>query len=149
MQSAVEQLRKYREENSRSHDEVVELWTNVLSKHNLSKLADEKWLIIEQVFKSALHCFQLVLASQCLKQLTEQFKSPSRRLAILRGMYYETTGEYDKAEEIYSDLLKDNETDATVQKRQICLLKAQNRTNEAIAALNTYLNLYQVNQIFY
>jgi tetratricopeptide (TPR) repeat protein len=147
MQSAVEQLRKYRDENFRSHDEIIEIWTKILSKEKLSSLGDEKWLIIEQVFKSALHCSQQTIANQCLQQLTTQFKSTSRRLSILQGMYYEATGEYNKAEEIYSNLLKDNETDAIVRKRKICLLKEQNQIREAINELNSYLELYQVNEI--
>ncbi len=32
MQTAVEKLRKYRDENYRSHDEIIELWTKILSK---------------------------------------------------------------------------------------------------------------------
>ncbi|CAF4160308.1 unnamed protein product, partial [Rotaria sordida] len=47
-QSAVEKLRKYRDENYRSYDEIIELWTQILSKRNLSSLGDEKWLILEQ-----------------------------------------------------------------------------------------------------
>jgi hypothetical protein len=93
MQSAVEKLREYRDENSRSHDEIIELWINVLSKHNLSSLSDEKWLILEQVFKSALHCSQQSIAHECLEQLTKQFKSTSRRLSTLKAMYHESTGE--------------------------------------------------------
>ena len=69
MQSAIEKLRKYRDENYRSHDEIIELWTDVLSNRNLSSLGDEKWLILEQVFKSALHCSKQSIALQCLEQL--------------------------------------------------------------------------------
>jgi tetratricopeptide (TPR) repeat protein len=151
MQSAVEKLRKYRDENYRLHDEIIEIWTKVLSKYNLSSLGDEKWLILEQVFKSALHCSQQSISYECLEQLTKQFKSTSRRLSVLKAMHYESTGEYGKAEEIYSTLLEDNETDAIVRKRQICLLKEQNRIREAINELNSYLELYQVkrNFVFY
>jgi tetratricopeptide (TPR) repeat protein len=149
MQSAVEKLRKHREENYRSHDEIIELWTKILSKHNLSSLGDEKWLILEQVFKSALHCSQQSIADECLGQLTKQFKSTSRRLSILKAMYYESIEKYDQAEEIYSILLKDNETDAIVRKRQISLLKEQNKIRETINELNSYLELYQVNQTFF
>jgi tetratricopeptide (TPR) repeat protein len=145
MQSAVEKLRQYRDENSRSHDEVIELWMKILSKSKLSSLGDEKWLILEQVFKSALHCSQETIADECLEQLTKQFQSTSRRLSILKAMYYESRGEYHKAEDVYTALLKDNETDAIVRKRQISLLKEQNKIREAIGELNSYLELYQVN----
>ena len=146
MQSAVNQLRQYREENSRSHDEAIELWSTILSKHDLSTLGDEKWLILEQIFKSALHCSQQALASDCLQQLTNQFKPTSRRVSILRAMFHEFTEEYDKAQEIYSTLLAENDTDAVVWKRQISLLKGQNRIRDAIRELDNYLKLYQVNR---
>lgn len=145
MQSAVEKLRKYRDENYRSHDEIVDVWTENLSRRNLSSLGDEKWLILEQVFKSALHCSKQSLARQCLEQLEKQFKPTSRRVLTLNAMYFESIGEFERAEEIYSTLLEDNETDAIVRKRQISLLKEQNQIREAISELNSYLELYQVN----
>ena len=144
MQSAVEKLRKYRDENYRSHDEIVDLWTENLSRRNLSSLGDEKWLILEQVFKSALHCSKQSIARQCLEQLEKQFKKTSRRVTTLNAMYFESIGEFEKAEDIYSVLLEDNETDAIVRKRQISLLKEQNQIREAISELNSYLELYQV-----
>lgn len=143
MQSAVDKLRKYRDENARCHDEIVDLWTDVLSKRSLSSLGDEKWLILEQVFKSALHCSKQSIAVQCIEQLEKQFKT-SRRVATLHGMYYESIGEFDKANQIYSELERGNETDAIVRKRQISLLKEQNQIREAISHLNSYLELYQV-----
>jgi hypothetical protein len=147
MQSAVDKLRIYRDENYRLHDEIIELWAKTLSKRNLSSLGDEKWLILEQVFKSALHCSQQSIAHECLEQLKKQFKSTSRRLSVLQAMYYESIAEYYKAEEIYSTLLQDNETDAIVRKRKISLLKEENKIREAISELNVYLELYQVNKI--
>jgi len=146
MQSAVEKLRKYRDENYRSHDEIIELWTEILSKRNLSSLGDEKWLILEQVFKSALHCSKQSIACQCLEQLEKQFKTTSRRVTTLNAMYFESIGEFERAEDIYSTLLEDNETDAIVRKRQISLLKEQNQIREAISELNSYLELYQADQ---
>ena len=144
MQSAVEKFRQYRDENYRSYDEIIDLWTQVLSKHNLSWLGDEKWLILEQVFKSALHCSKQLIARQCLEQLENQFKTTSCRVKTLKAMYHESIGQFEKAENIYSTLLEDNETDAIVRKRQISLLKQQNQIREAISALNLYLELYQV-----
>lgn len=149
MQSAVDQLRKYREENSRAHDEILDLWTNVLSKHNLSPLGDEKWLILEQIFKSALHSSRQSLASDCLQQLTNRFKSTSHRISILRAMLHESTGDYNEADKIYSALLTENETDAPVRKRKIAMLKAQNQIREAIRQLTEFLELYQVNEILH
>lgn len=147
MQSAIEKLRIYREENHRCHDEVVDLWNDILSKRSLSSLGDEKWLVLEQVFKSALHCSKTSMASECLEQLERQFQSSSRRVSILRAMYYESIGEFAKAQDIYRLLEEADETDAVVRKRKISLLKEQNLIREAIQELNEYLELYQVDQM--
>ncbi|CAF3609005.1 unnamed protein product [Rotaria socialis] len=42
MRSARQKLREYRDEDHRSHDEIVELWTNILSKCDLTTLGDEE-----------------------------------------------------------------------------------------------------------
>jgi tetratricopeptide (TPR) repeat protein len=149
MQSAVEKFRKYRDENYRLHDEIIELWTKTLSKYSLSSLGDEKWLILEQVFKSALNCSKQSIAQDCLNQLKKEFKPTSRRVSVLQAMYHESIEEYSTAQEIYSKLLTDNETDPIVRKRQISLFKQQNKIHEAISELNSYLELYQVNQILF
>ncbi len=60
-------------------------------------------------------------------------------------MYFESIEEFERAEDIYSTLSKDNETYAIVRKRQISLLKEQNQIHEAISELNSYVKLYQVN----
>ncbi|CAF1421514.1 unnamed protein product [Adineta ricciae] len=133
-------------ENHRAHDEIVDLWTDVLAKRNLSSLGDEKWLILEQVFKSALHCSKQSIARHCLDQLEKQFKSTSRRVTTLNAMYHESIDDFKSADDIYSNLLDENETDAIVQKRQISLLKEKNQIREAISKLNTYLQLYQADQ---
>jgi ER membrane protein complex subunit 2 len=146
MQSAIDKLRQYRDENYRCHDEIVDLWRNHLCERNLSSLGDEKWLVLEQVFKSALHCSKQSLALQCLEQLEKQFKKNSRRVMTLQAMYYESIGDFAQADAIYSSLEDDNETDAIVRKRQISLLKEQNQIREAISKLNSYLELYQVRE---
>ena len=110
----------------------------------MSWFGDEKWLILEQVFKSALHCSKQSIARHCLDQLEKQFKSTSRRVTTLNAMYYESIEDFKSADDIYSNLLDENETDAIVQKRQISLLKEKNQIREAISQLNSYLELYQV-----
>ncbi|CAF1421534.1 unnamed protein product [Adineta ricciae] len=119
---------------------------HVLAKRNLSSLGDEKWLILEQVFKSALHCSKQSIARHCLDQLEKQFKPTSRRVTTLNAMYHESIDDFKSADDIYSNLLDENETDAIVQKRQISLLKEKNQIREAISQLNTYLELYQADQ---
>jgi len=52
-QEAREKLRKWREQNERKSDEIVDLWMTSLGS-KVSKAGDEKWMIIEQVAIAAL-----------------------------------------------------------------------------------------------
>ncbi|CAF4007585.1 unnamed protein product [Rotaria sordida] len=110
MELAIEKFRKYCHKYYRSDEEIIELWTNILSKYDLSTLADEKWLILETVCKSALHCSKQSIARQCLEQLEQQFETTNPRIITLNAMYFESIGEYEKAEEISSKLIENNET---------------------------------------
>ena len=79
MDSAIEKFRKYREKDCHLDNEIIELWANVLSQYDLSILGDEKWLILEQVFKLALHCSKQSIVHQWL----EQFERTSPQLISL------------------------------------------------------------------
>ncbi|CAF1409642.1 unnamed protein product [Rotaria sp. Silwood1] len=111
MQSTIEKLREYCETDYRSLHEVIKLWTNVLSKCDLSILGDEKWSVLEQVFKSSLLCSNSYIARECLQQLNKYFSKTSPASITLNTMYFEFIGEFDKAKQIISTLLNDNETD--------------------------------------
>ncbi|CAF1148888.1 unnamed protein product [Rotaria sordida] len=111
MESAIEKLRKYRDEDYHLHDEIIELWANILSECDLSILGDEKWLILEQVFKSALHCSKESMAHQCLERIEKQFEKTSPLLITLNAMYFESIEDFEKAEQICSTLIEENETD--------------------------------------
>jgi hypothetical protein len=109
MQSAIEKLREYRDTGYRSPDEIIKLWTNILCECDLSILGDEKWLVLEQVFKSSLLCSNSYIAHQCLEQLNEHFQKTSPASITLNAMYFEFIGEFDKTKQIISTLLDDNE----------------------------------------
>jgi len=117
MQSAVEKLHEYRSADYPSHAKVIELWKNILSKCDLSTLGDEKWLVLEQVFKSSLHCSDPLIAYDCIQQLNEHFEKTSPASITLNMMYLEFVGEFDKAKQISSTSLTVNE----ISEIQICI----------------------------
>ncbi|CAF5131994.1 unnamed protein product, partial [Rotaria sp. Silwood1] len=86
MQSAIEKLREYRD------------------------TGDEKWLVVEQVFKSSLLCSNSLIAHDCLQQMNEHFQTTSPASIALNAMYFEFIGEFDKAKQTISTLFDDNET---------------------------------------
>ncbi len=82
-------FRSWREDNIRESEDVVELWQSVLAK-NLSRLGDEGWLVLEQVFIASLDCHNMDLAKFCHKKLEHQFPD-SLRVQRLKAMEYEAT----------------------------------------------------------
>ncbi|CAF3367686.1 unnamed protein product [Rotaria sp. Silwood2] len=109
MESTIEKIRKYCREDYSLDGEIIELWTKVLSQYDLSTLGDEKWFILEQVFKSALHCSNEPIARECLKQLQEKFETTSPRIIKLNAIYFESIGQYEKAEQISLRLIENDE----------------------------------------
>ena len=59
----------------------------MLSKH-LSKLGDEGWLVLKQVFIAALDCHDMEIANSCLAKLNQEFPD-SLRVKRLKAMKYE------------------------------------------------------------
>ena len=61
---AREELRKYRENNTRLSERVLELWEDVIcdTQH---RLGDEVWVVLEQVCIAAIDCAQSGIFQGC------------------------------------------------------------------------------------
>ncbi|KAJ8321978.1 hypothetical protein KUTeg_000449 [Tegillarca granosa] len=116
---------------------VVWLWEDILMKDR-HKLGDELWTVYEQVCIAALDCQRIDLAEVCIDLLRSQFPK-SVRVERLEGMLLEAEGRYSKAEELYNAIIEKDETNMFARKRQVAILKAQNKIPEAINKLNKYL----------
>ncbi|XP_005095021.1 ER membrane protein complex subunit 2 [Aplysia californica] len=130
-------LKKFRDEQTRDSDLVVSLWEEVIMD-KCHRLGDEVWLVYEQVCTAALDCQKFDIAEDCISLLDQKFHR-SLRVRRLQGMMYEAQSEYEKAEEEYKNILKIDETNMYARKRQIAILKARQKTSEAIQRLNEYL----------
>lgn len=139
-EEAKSMLRKFREEQGRRSDEVLELWRDYLCD-NPKSLGAEEWVIIEQVAIAACDCGDFLLANDCYKSLKIQFPS-SMRVSILQGLILEAEESYEKALELYGKLLEKDDTNSLIRKRRVAVLRAQNRSSEAIKELNDYLQKY-------
>lgn len=133
-------LRKWREDNVRRSEETVEIWEHVISRRPHS-LADEVWIVYEQVCIAALDCARLDIAQECLTALYTQFQD-SRRVLKLQAMRLEAMNKFNEAKECYDRLIKDDESNPIFRKRKIAIYKAQGKTSEAIKELNEYLNKF-------
>uniref|UniRef100_G3NP30 ER membrane protein complex subunit 2 n=1 Tax=Gasterosteus aculeatus aculeatus TaxID=481459 RepID=G3NP30_GASAC len=135
-----DKLRKWREDNCRNSEQIVDVGDELISEHS-SKLGDDVWIIYEQVMIAALDCSRDDLALTCLQELRKQFPD-SHRVKRLSGMRLEALERYDEANKHYDAILQDDPTNTAARKRKISILKAQGKSAEAIRELNEYLEHY-------
>lgn len=135
-----DQFRKWREENTRHSEEVVQLWVAVL-EDKVHKTGNERHLILEQVIIAALDTARFDIATQCTKQLAVEFPG-SLRVMKFKAMRYEALEQYDEADEVLDAIIAKDETNAAPRKRKIAILKARGRRVETIKELNEYLKKY-------
>ncbi|XP_041843936.1 ER membrane protein complex subunit 2 [Melanotaenia boesemani] len=135
-----DKLRKWREDNSRNSEQIVDVGEELISEH-ASKLGDDIWIIYEQVMIAALDCSRDDLALTCLQELRKQFPD-SHRVKRLTGMRLEALERYDEANKHYDAILQDDPTNTAARKRKISILKAQGKSTEAIRELNEYLEQF-------
>uniref|UniRef100_A0A668AV83 ER membrane protein complex subunit 2 n=1 Tax=Myripristis murdjan TaxID=586833 RepID=A0A668AV83_9TELE len=135
-----DKLRKWREDNCRNSEQIVDVGEELISEHG-SKLGDDIWIIYEQVMIAALDCSRDDLALTCLQELRKQFPD-SHRVKRLSGMRLEALERYDEANKHYDAILQDDPTNTAARKRKISILKAQGKSAEAIRELNEYLEQF-------
>ncbi|EDW85169.1 uncharacterized protein Dwil_GK12757 [Drosophila willistoni] len=139
-----DQFRKWREENGRHSEDVVQLWVAVL-EDKLHKTGNERHLILEQVIIAALDTARFDIAAQCTKQLSIEFPG-SLRVMKFKAMRYEALEQYEDAEEVLNAIIAKDETNAAPRKRKIAILKACGNRLEAIKELNEYLKKFMSDQ---
>jgi len=132
-------LLRYIRDNNLKYPDLVIKYGNFVIK--LPSFDVDIWVIVEQIFFAALEVNNPDLAKVMLLKLEKQFTS-SLRVKKLSGIYFESKGKYDQAEEIYQNILEIDSTDTVVLKRRIAIKKAQGNYSEAISQLNLYLKDY-------
>ncbi|KAM5281832.1 ER membrane protein complex subunit 2 isoform 1-T1 [Ctenodactylus gundi] len=158
-----DKMRKWREENSRNSEQIVEVGEELINEY-ASKLGDDKfikfylesflyymqfsfsplylvWIIYEQVMIAALDYGRDDLALFCLQELRRQFPG-SHRVKRLTGMRFEAMERYDDAIQLYDRILQEDPTNTAARKRKIAIRKAQGKNVEAIRELNEYLEQF-------
>ncbi|KAG0722793.1 ER membrane protein complex subunit 2-B [Chionoecetes opilio] len=112
-----EQLRAWREDNTRHSEEVVDMWEYCL-RHYKHKLGDERWMVEEQVVIAGLDCNRLDAAEPCLMSLNEQFAG-SLRVRKLKAMRLEAMEKFEEAMDVYDSIIRQDETNSTARKRKV------------------------------
>lgn len=130
-------FRKWREDNERRSDDVIQLWEGVLEE-KLHKLDNERHLVLEQVIIAAFDCNRIEVAEKCISILSKEFPG-SLRVKKFKAMRFEALELYDDALEILNAIITADETNAAPRKRKIAILKARGKNGEAIKELCEYL----------
>ncbi|KAH9628095.1 hypothetical protein HF086_018311 [Spodoptera exigua] len=133
-------FRQWRENNERRSEDVIELWTTVFSD-DLSKLGNEKHLVLEQVIYAALDCHAYGVATMCIYILSNEFPG-SMRVMRHKAALLEAKEQYDEALEVLDGIIKADETNSAARKRRVAILKAQGLITEAIKELVDYLKKF-------
>ncbi|XP_077990305.1 ER membrane protein complex subunit 2-like [Glandiceps talaboti] len=139
-EEARDQLRKWREENQRCSEEIVDIADSLLADH-ASQLGNEAWVIYEQLFIASLDTGRMDLASACIRDLESQFPN-SLRVKKLKGMKLEALQKFEEALEVYNDILEEDEANAVVRKRKVAIHKARKNIPLAIKELNEHVKWF-------
>lgn len=137
-------FRKWRDDNERQSDTVMQLWDGVLESKQ-AKLGNERHLVLEQVIIAALDCNRIETAEHCVSVLSAEFPG-SLRIQKYRSMLLEALGRYDDALDELESIIRKDETNAAPRKRKVAILKTQGRTAEAIKELCDYMKIFMSDQ---
>lgn len=130
-------FRKWRENNERRSDDVIQLWEAVLDD-KVSKTGNERHLILEQVTLAALDTARYDIADKCIKELSTEFPG-SMRVMKFKAMRLEAMERYSGAVKVLNAIIAKDETNPAPRKRKIAILKACGRRLCSIKELIKYL----------
>jgi len=139
-----EQLKLWRENNSRRSDEVIEHWEEGL-RDEVDNF-DEKWMILEQVSIAAMDTYRPDIVDVTLCQLAEKFGVESLRVRRLFAMQHEMREEWSEALEILETILEADTANSSARKRKIAIYRAQGDNSRAVAELTKYLKVFMSDQ---
>lgn len=132
-------LRLVRELHVRDSVTVVR-YGNILLRNNQGSMSEEEWwLLHEQVGVAALDCHALPFAASIIRALNRRFPD-SIRAQRMQGMYFEATCDYDRAQEMYKDILAKKPTNEMAMKRLVALERSKGNVAGAIEQLRAYLD---------
>jgi len=140
-----EQLREWREDNSRHSDEIIQFWEEGLEL-GLESFEDEKWMVIEQVTVAAMDTNRVDIVNQCMKKLIEKFGASSLRIRRLQAMMLEMVERWDEAIDVLDSILEEDVANSSARKRKIAIYKSQGETDRAVRELVKYLGVFMSDQ---
>ncbi|KAJ2986183.1 hypothetical protein NUW58_g5146 [Xylaria curta] len=105
----------------------------------------ELWTVYENLLLSCLRTGDDKSAQRSLDRLVNRFGDDNERVMALAGLVKEATAADDSALDLvlqeYEKILQENPSNLPITKRRAALLRAMNRTSEAVNALNSLLDM--------
>ncbi|EGD80558.1 hypothetical protein PTSG_01150 [Salpingoeca rosetta] len=136
----MEELRELQRSHERKSMRIVAIarqnWSAVMGS------GDEKWGFLEQIFTASLDMPNAEdVRKRCLQALEKRFPN-SQRVQRLQAMGFEADGQFQKALDIYNEMLEADPLNPAILKRKIAVHIGKDDIPLAITALNKYLELY-------
>ena len=127
-------LRNFRNQPSHSAPSLILLCSSDIIASSKAQ-GEELYAIYEQCLLAALDCGKKSTADECYKQLQSKFGSSSTRVQKLKGLIYESCGDWKKAKELYAKILLELPMDGFVVKRMVAMCKSTGDYKSAIDVL--------------
>jgi len=144
-EDAREQLREWREDNSRHSDDIVQIWEEGLDRV-IEQFGDERWMVLEQIATAGMDTNRVDIVTECLGKLIAEFGYESIRVRRLVAMKMESEDNWDEALEILDGIIEEDEANSAARKRKIAIYKAQGDPSKTIQELNRYLRVFMSDQ---
>jgi tetratricopeptide (TPR) repeat protein len=103
-----------------------------------SVIEDSTLYLVEEFFYAALEVKQMEWARLFLQIIGNKIPQTPKHMRLL-AMFHEAIQDFDKAKEIYNELISVNGSDFQTVKRLVALERDRGKINEAIVLLNKYL----------
>ena len=120
---------------SNSSLSTLSLRTQVISLKLLFPIA---LYLVEEFYYAALEIKQMEWAKLFLQIIGNKIPQSPKHMRLL-AMFHEAIQDFDKAKEIYNELISLNGSDFQTVKRLVALERDRGKINEAIILLNKYL----------
>ncbi|ESK83293.1 tetratricopeptide repeat protein 35 [Moniliophthora roreri MCA 2997] len=139
---ALKTLAEYRTHNTRASQDILEKGATILKSGNAnSKLGDEVWPFLEQLFLAAIDVGKLDVADECLHLLSDKFPG-SPRVDVLAGIRIEASEPAEFALKFYDDILNEDSANAAIWKRRISVLRRTGKVEKSVEELKEYLDTF-------
>jgi len=139
--TALHKLAIFRSQNTRASQDVFEQGLLVLDADAFWKQGDDAYRSLEQLALASVDVGRLDVADRCIALLEAKFPG-SPRVACLVGIRKEASGSPEDTLRYYDEVLEADESNVSIWKRKISVLRRMGRLQRAVEELSTLLDTF-------